>query len=403
MHTKFDIYDPSGYVEAPPHEVFEHLRQTQPVFWQDMPNEPGYWAVLKHADVKFVSLRTRLFSSREGGVILQNWPPDQLEIIRKMLISMDPPRHLRFRVPLVQSFAHNTLVKLGGHIREITRHILSDAAARCKVEGQVEFAQVASRMPVQVFGELAGLPPEDWDHLHGLAEQLIRCQDPEFNATGDMQTINAQVIDYATRFAAKRRKTPPQNDLTDVMLGSDFDGAPMTDEDFAGFFLQIFVAGNDTTVSALSAGLLALLQHPEQMAEVRANPSLIPGAVEEIFRWTTPVHYMRRTAVVDIDIRDVRIKAGDKVALVYASANRDEDVFTDPHRFDIHRSPNPHLAFGIGEHVCLGIHLSRLEAKIFFEELFSMFPTIELTDSPKRFRSNLINGLKQLPVALCTD
>jgi cytochrome P450 len=174
----------------------------------------------------------------------------------------------------------------------------------------------------------------------------------------------------------------------------------MTDVEFGSFFVQLVTAGNDTTKTMLASGLLALLQHPEQLEALRGDRSLIPGAVEEILRWANPLHYFRRTATADAELRGRRIAAGDKVAMIYTSANRDEDVFDDPHRFDIRREPNPHLSFGIGEHFCLGAHLARLEGRVFFEELLDTFPSIELTGEPRRTRSNLNNALKELPVRL---
>ncbi len=174
----------------------------------------------------------------------------------------------------------------------------------------------------------------------------------------------------------------------------------MTDAGFGSFFVQLVTAGNDTTRTMLSSGLWALLQHPEQLDELRADPSLIPGAVEEILRWANPLHYFRRTATADTEIRGRAIAEGQKVIMVYTSANRDEEVFDDPHRFDIHRDPNPHLSFGIAEHFCLGVHLARLEGRVFFEELLSASSSIEQTGEPRRQRSNLNNALKSLPVRL---
>ncbi len=201
-------------------------------------------------------------------------------------------------------------------------------------------------------------------------------------------------------FAASRRKAEPHADVTSVLLTEDFDGRPMTDIDFASFFVQLVGAGNDTTKTLTSSGLLALIQHPEQLAELRADPSLIPAAVEEMLRWSNPVHYMRRTTTADTHLGGVPIAAGQKVAMYYTSANRDELVFTDPQRFDIHRSPNRQLAFGFAEHFCLGAHLARLETRVFFEELLNAFESIELAGDPIRLRSNFINGYRQLPVRL---
>jgi cytochrome P450 len=254
-------------------------------------------------------------------------------------------------------------------------------------------------------GRLMGLPEQDWALLHSLAERQTAGQDPDLNPPGPdgAEARHAASIDmamYAIEFAATRRTMEPKEDLTTLILDGDFGGEPMTDVDFGSFFVQLVTAGNDTTKTMLSSGLLALLQHPDQLAELRADPSLIPGAVEEILRWANPLHYFRRTTTADTVLHDVEIATGDKVAMYYTSANRDDDVFADAQAFDIHRSPNPHLSFGIAEHFCLGVHLARLEGKVFFEELLSAFGTIELTGEPVRLRSNLNNSFKKLPVRL---
>jgi cytochrome P450 len=227
-------------------------------------------------------------------------------------------------------------------------------------------------------------------------------QDTDYTsaAASDVPQASIDMAMYAIEFAMRRRSEPPREDLTTLLLETDFNGNYMTDIDFGSFFVQLVTAGNDTTKTMLASGLLTLLEHPDQLAALRADPSLAPGAVEEILRYQNPLHYFRRTATADSELRGVPIKAGDKVAMIYTSANRDEDVFDDPQSFDIRRSPNPHLSFGIAEHFCLGVHLARLEGKVFFEELFATFPTIELTGDPVRVRSNLNNALKALPIGL---
>jgi cytochrome P450 len=209
-----------------------------------------------------------------------------------------------------------------------------------------------------------------------------------------------QMAMYAMNFAAQRRTEEPRDDLTSLILAGNFGDGPMSDLDFGIFFVQLVTAGNDTTKTMLSSGLLALLQHPEQLAEVRADPSLQAGAVEEILRYENPLHYFRRTTTADTTLHGVDIAEGDKVLMYYTSANRDETVFDDPNTFNIHRSPNPHLSFGIGEHFCLGAHLARLEGRIFFEEVLATFSEIELTGEPVRVRSNLNAGYKRMPMRL---
>jgi cytochrome P450 len=402
MTATIDIYDPDIYADGPPHATFAELRRTQPVFWQDMPDEPGYWAVLKHADVVHVAKEPTLFSASVAGVVLENLTPEALEGMRMMLLAMDPPKHVAYRRPLAPSFKARVMAQLEGRIREICREIMAEAAER----RDVEFVHdVTASLPTQVIGELMGLPREDWDAIHMMAERNTRSQDPEIMATADAARATNAVVDmamYAIEFAAARRGEEPRDDLTSLILATDFNGAPMTDIEFGSFFVQLVTAGNDTTQGMLANGLLALLEHPDQLADVRADPSLVPGAVEEILRYENPLHYFRRTATADTELHGRPIAAGDKVAMIYTSANRDEDVFADPQRFDISRDPNPHLSFGIAEHFCLGVHLARLEGVVFFQELFATFPSIEITGEPRRTRSNLNNSLKALPVRLST-
>jgi cytochrome P450 len=275
--------------------------------------------------------------------------------------------------------------------------------ADARERGDVEFVhEVTANLPSRVIGELMGLPEEDWGLIHEMAERNTSGQDPEIAAIDPDQAMNASIdmAMYAIEFAGKRRQEPPKEDLTTVILDADFGGEQMSDIDFGSFFVQLVTAGNDTTQTMLSSGLLALLEHPDQLRELREDRSKIPDAVEEILRWANPLHYFRRTATEDTELRGVPIAAGDKVAMYYTSANRDEDVFPDAQAFDIHRRPNRHLSFGIAEHFCLGVHLARLEGRVFFEELLDAFPTIERTGEPKRTRSNLNNALKSLPIRL---
>jgi cytochrome P450 len=390
-----DLYDPDSYVGAPPHAVLAELRRSQPVYFQEMSGEPGYWAVLKHADVVHVAREPNLFSASEGGVMLENLEPAQLDMMRNMLLAMDPPRHVDYRRPIAPRFKARVIAGMEEQIRAICREIMVTAAAK----GDVEFVHdVTSALPSRVIGQLMGLPADDLPFIHRLAEMNTSGQDADYAADVSQGTIDMAM--YAIQFAAVRRQEAPREDLTTLLLETDFNGQYMTDIDFGSFFVQLVTAGNDTTKTMLSSGLRALLDHPDQLADLRADRSLVPGAVEEILRYENPLHYFRRTATAATKLRDVEIAAGDKVVMFYTSANRDEDVFDEPQRFDIRRSPNPHLSFGIAEHFCLGVHLARLEGRVFFEELIATFPTIEVTGEPVRIRSNLNNALKSLPVKL---
>ena len=395
-----DLYSPSAYVDGAPHDALTELRRTDPVHWQDIPGQPGCWMVLKHADVVHVAKDPLLFSAGEGGIMLEDAPPAQLERMRNMLLAMDPPRHTDYRRPLLPSFKATVMAGLEGRVRAICREIFDRVG-----DGEVEFVHdVTSSLPSQVVGELVGIPEEDWPKIHRWSEMSTSNQDPDFHHEDDE---DGEVVDpvmamamYAIEFAGRRRQEEPREDLATLILGTEFGGKLMTDVDFGSFFVQLVTAGNDTTKTMLSSGLLALLQHPDQLAELRADPSLVEGAVEEILRWANPLHYFRRTATADTELRGVEIAAGDKVAMYYTSANRDEDAFDDPQRFDIRRHPNPHLSFGIAEHYCLGVHLARLEGRVFFEELLATYPSIELVGEPVRTRSNLNNALKHLPIRL---
>ncbi len=392
-----DLYSPAAYVDGPPHAALEELRRTSPVYWQDIPDQPGYWAVLKHADVVHVSREPLLFSASEGGIVLEDSHPAQLERTRNMLLAMDPPRHGVYRRPLAPSFKARIIAELEGRVRDICRSIFERVG-----DGEVEFVHdVTSGLPSQVVGELVGIPEEDWPKIHRWSEMSTSSQDPDFQHDGgEVVDPGLAMATYAIEFAGRRRQEEPRADLASLILDTEFDGSLMTDVEFGSFFVQLVTAGNDTTKTMLSSGLHALLRHPQQLAELRADPSLIAGAVEEILRWENPLHYFRRTATADTELSGVEIAAGDKVAMFYTSANRDEDVFEDPQRFDIHRNPNPHLSFGIGEHFCLGVHLARLEGRVFFEELLATYPSIELVGDPVRTRSNLNNALKHLPIRL---
>jgi cytochrome P450 len=397
-----DIYDPDFYVDGPIHATFTELRRSDPVHWQDMPGEPGYWAVMKHADLTHVARRPDLFSAEEQGVVLENMAPEQLAQSRNMLLMMDPPRHTTHRKPLAESFQAKVIARMEERIRSLCTAIFDQVGA----VGDVEFVhEISGSLPSQVVGELVGIPQEDWNQIRDWAEQSTSSQDPELAGANSYQRganggLSAMAI-YAYQFAQRRRAEEPREDLASLILAGNFGDGPMNEMELASFFVQLVTAGNDTTKTMMSSGMAALLQHPAQLQQMRDDPSLVPGAVEEILRWANPLHYFRRTARHDTELRGKQIKAGDKVAMMYTSANRDEEVFGETaQEFDIHRSPNPHLSFGYAQHFCLGVHLARLEGRVFFDELLKTFPTIEQTGPARRIRSNLNNGLKHLPIHL---
>jgi cytochrome P450 len=295
------------------------------------------------------------------------------------------------RRPLVARLTPKQIAKLDDDIRAICRDIFAAA------DGELDFvSEVAAKLPTRVIGQVMGLPVEDWDRIHELAERITRGQDPAYADDGDSAGRASQEMGaYAYTFAVSRIEAGSQpDDLTTVLLSAHDPVA------FASLFVQLVTAGQDTTATLLAGGLLALLEHPDQLADLRADSSLLPAAVEEMLRYANPLHYFRRTATENTDIRGVKIAGGDKVAMYYTSANRDEDVFADPQQFDVRRSPNRHLSFGTAEHFCVGAHLARLEARVFFEELLATYRSIEPAGHPVRLRSNLNNALKSLPLSL---
>ncbi|MEY2434054.1 MAG: hypothetical protein QOC92_3779, partial [Acidimicrobiaceae bacterium] len=261
-----NLADPSAFVGGAQHEQLAELRRTAPVYFQEMSGQPGFYAVLKHADLVHVARHSEVFSASEGGVVLENLAPEQLEMMRHMLLAMDPPAHSQFRAPLSEHFKAKVIARLEDDIRAITQAIMKEAAE----QRDVEFVHdVTSKLPSRVVGQLMGLPEEDWPTIHQLAERCTSGQDPDVAGSPDeLANASIEMAMYAIEFAGRRRAEEPHADLTSVILESDFGGAPMSDIDFGSFFVQLVTAGNDTTKTMLSSGLLALLQHPEQLAEL---------------------------------------------------------------------------------------------------------------------------------------
>jgi len=391
-----DLHDPDWYLGDEVHRTFAELRRRDPVHWQDMPGEPGYWAVLRHADVVHVARHPETFSSWLGGVMLEDPDPQRLEGTRQMLLVKDPPEHTAYRQPLAPHFAARVIGRMEQQIRDRCRSLLADAGGT-----EVDLCHdVAGPFTSETISEIMGLPHEDTPQIRQWAEVSLGGQDEEITSSyeGD---ASLDMIAYAMRWAATRRALPHRDDLTSLLLETTFEhGEAMSDVEFGSFFFQLVTAGNDTTRTLVASGTEQLIRHPDQMRALRDDPTLVPTAVEEMLRFCNPVHYMRRTATEDTELGGKRIRAGDKVAMCFTSANRDEEVFADPQTFDVRRSPNPHLSFGIGAHFCIGAHVARLQSRVFFEELLSSFRTVELSDAPVRARSNLINGFRRMPVRL---
>jgi cholest-4-en-3-one 26-monooxygenase len=391
-----DLIDQDRYAsQGPPHASFRRLRAEAPVSWQERDGDTPFWAVTKYKDVFAASLDQKTFSSARRGAIFRTWNEEEYEAQKGMLINQDPPEHTKYRRLVSLGFSGRMIRRLEHHVRAITNEIIEQVAGA----GECDFvASVSAELPLRVIVELVGVPMADRHRVLQWSNQMLAYDDPEYQLDPDTPKIAAaELFMYANELAAERR-AHPRDDLASDLMHAEVDGHGLSPEEFNSFFMLLLVAGNETTRNLVSGGLLALIEHPEERTRLQANPALLPTAVEEMLRWVTPVNLFQRTATRDVELRGQRIREGDKVVLFYASANRDEEIFPDAHRFDVGRTPNEHLAFGIGPHFCLGANLARLEITIMFEELLRRLPDVELAGPVERLRSNFINGIKRMPV-----
>jgi cholest-4-en-3-one 26-monooxygenase len=392
-----DLVNPDVYVRGVPHQELQYLRHEKPVFFQREPQGRGYWAVTRYDDVVSISKDPARFSSHRGGTNIQDYPPEDLSTIQLLMLNMDPPQHAQFRKIVRMGFTPRVVAHLEPRIRSVANQILD----RADTGGDIDFVKtIAAELPLQVIAELLGIPLDDRHKVFDWSNRLIGFDDPEFQTSlEDARVAATEMWMYANQLAVDR-KEKQGTDLVTIIVNAEIDGERLSEMEFDAFFLLLSVAGNETTRNLISGAMLTLIEHPEQRARLVADPSLMPSAVEEMLRWVTPVMYFRRTATCDVEVHGQTIREGEKVALYYSSANRDEAIFPNSDRFDVSRSPNEHLAFGVGEHFCLGASLARLEIRIMFEELLRRYPALEPAGQVRRLRSNFINGYKEIPVRL---
>ncbi len=405
--TAVDVIDPGRYAdEGYPHEAWRALRRDAPVRWFDMGERPGFWAITRRADIVWLSKQpTRFLIGPRQAVFADSPPPEERKradgAFARGLLDMDPPEHGPLRKVASSWFTPRAIQNRRPEMERICRESL-DALAQRGTEGEADFvADVATPLTLSVLADMLGVPREDWHLMLDWTNRFAGAADPEYVRDGGISdTIHGAQSELFAYFTdlAKQRRASPRDDMVSVLANSRIDSAALPDFELLSYFALLVVAGNETTRNAASGGLLALIENPAERAMLVDDPSRVRSAVEEIARWTTPVIQFCRTPLEDFELHGQTIRAGESMCLFYPSANRDETVFDDPDEFRVGRRPNPHVAFGIGEHFCLGANLARLELCVIFEQLARRLEDVELAAPPERMRSSFLGGIKRMPI-----
>jgi len=405
----YDLIAPKNYgTKGTPHDVWMRLRDESPVHRCEFGGDfEDFWAITKHADILDVSSKPHLFSNREGPMILSRL--QKIQVARRAespmgqmrtIIEMDPPEHRAFRNVAKGFFTPRSIQRLDEIVTESARALIDSLGA----EGECDFVEkIAQRHPLRVLATVLGIDREDEERVLELTQQLFASEDPDLQRKGEdrdkaQMEIGLEFYRMFDRITQDRRARPRDDLATMLATATMADGAPMGPIETFGYYLIVFTAGHDTTRNALSSGFAAMLENPDQLELLKTHPELSKHAVEEVIRWASPVNYMKRQVLEDVEIRGQRIRAGDYLGLFYASANRDSDVFEDPFRFDVTRHPNRHLGFGTGEHFCLGAHLARASIRALLEEMAARIESLEYAGDPSQIHASFVVGLKTLPV-----
>ena len=425
-----DITDTGLYVSRGyPFKEWDLLRREAPVFWYDRPGIEPFWAITRHADILTISRNSKVFVNSKR-LRLATEIEDQFMVANLKrraedmgwdveephdFIMMDDPRHKKFRLMTAREFTPAALRKLEGHLESLSLGFAAEFEERLRADteahGSCDFVDAfAVKLPLATIGEMMGLPPDDWRHLKVLTNVMLNADEPGYHradeslidritrAAGELQAYMMNLIEDRRKAGATGR------DLASIVVHAQLDGEPLTDQQLQGYLTVLLAAGNETTRNATSGGVQALLQHPEECAKLCEDPSLVVSAVEEMLRWSSPVVQFARTAVSDFELGGQKIRAGEAVGMFYPSANRDEDVFEDPYRFDITRSPNLHLAFGgYGAHFCLGANLARWELRAALRSLLPILPKMELAGPDVRVPHLHVPAIQNLPVRYVGD
>jgi cytochrome P450 len=413
---QIDLTDVDMFLRGEHHDAFRTLRRNAPVHWNERSWGPGFWNITRYEDVIKVGVDPITFVSGKG-IILDN---DGKRTMRErnlegtanggigfmdprgnMMIMTDPPRHTLLRQIVNKGFTHKSVRAMEPRLRKLCTRIIDDVIE----QGECDFVMDISRkLPLEVICEMVGVPEGDWEAMFNLTNRALGFDDPEFAV--DEETITPEDIQRTMELfqymgdLIDQRRADPREDVLTVLVHTEVDGQQLNNGEIFLMFLLLILAGNETTRNATSGGILALMDNPDQRQKLLDNPDILPIAIEEILRWTSPVMHFERTCTKDTEIRGQKIREGEEVTLWYPSANRDEDVFGDTgDTFIVDRTPNEHIAFGKGEHFCLGASLARFELRVLFEELMQRMPVMELAKEPERLRSNFLAGVKRMRVS----
>lgn len=400
------VADMKVWADGPPHALFEELRGKCPVHWSpgvaDMPDEPGFWSVTKAADIEQVSRDWKTFSSNADGAVDLTWgslPEDLQELVKTDMINLDPPRHDRLKQLFLAGFTANRIAAEEDRVREAVRNVLDrlDGRETCDLVNDVSKPIVG-----RVIHGFMGIPEEDDPQWITKINRYVAIDDPDYNPGGLEEYLTVFMPDLIGDCAAlvEQRKSNPGDDLISILVKAEVDGSKLTDDEIVAGILLLFAAGNDSTMATFVSAMKALMDHPQERQKVLDDMSLVPSVVEEALRMFPAFALMRRTATKDVELKGQQIKEGDKVVVWYASSNRDEALYDDPHRFDVTRNPE-HQAFGAGgRHFCLGNALARLELRVMIEEILKRYPQMEAIGEAPFTESFFINQRKTLPVRL---
>ncbi|MGH2602208.1 MAG: cytochrome P450 [Dehalococcoidia bacterium] len=401
MPQGLDFTDPDLFSHGRPMAEFAELRRTAPVTWIPQRrgsagfDDEGYWAVSRHAEVKDVSKDSHTFSSYENTAIIrfqEGITRPQIELQRYIMLNIDPPHHTKLRGIVSRGFTPRAINSLKTVLAMRAEKIVKAAAEKADGDFVVD---VACELPLQAIAELLGVPQEDRVKLFDWSNQMIAYDDPDYEI--EPEAAAAQMLGYFMDMAEDRKKNP-QDDIVTKLVHAEMDGGHLSSDEFGFFTILLAVAGNETTRNAITHGMIALLEHPDQWEVFKRDRPAT--AADEIVRYATPISVFQRTAMTDTSLGGQEIKAGDRLGLFYASANFDPDVFDKPEKFDVTRSPNPHLGFGgSGAHFCLGANLARLQIDLIFNAVADHMPEIRKLAEPRRLRSGWLNGVKELRVA----